>query len=291
MIELSGKNKKMANDADAERRRKMVNEDGGLNLEWYESEALTPKISVVMQSYLGEYPGSRSNPELKLFRAVQTFLFQKYKNCELIIVADGCYKTQQIYNQFFKDEPTVKLIYVGRDTGDRSLKEPVAGSDTLHHFRGYPRQVGVEAATGDLITYMDSDDIILPEHTLNIQLNYNKYPDKKWFIQKSWYDNEVGDQGIMSQLNVAPEDPITIIGVEGKWCKVNLTDDGKHLNVPWLLSHVAGLDVKWRDVIAVHGQGEDADFNTQLKTKYDGQGLCIEHEASYVRCHSDYWDL
>ena len=47
------------------------------------------KISVIMQSYLGEYPGARSNPKYKFVRAVNSFLLQKHPDKELIIVSDG----------------------------------------------------------------------------------------------------------------------------------------------------------------------------------------------------------
>ena len=47
--------------------------------------AAKPKISIIMQSYLGNYPGSRKDSHSKFLRAVQSFQNQLYKNCELII--------------------------------------------------------------------------------------------------------------------------------------------------------------------------------------------------------------
>ena len=48
-------------------------------------EILKPKISIIMQAYLGEYNGSRSNSIEKFIRAVESFNQQIYKNCEYLI--------------------------------------------------------------------------------------------------------------------------------------------------------------------------------------------------------------
>jgi uncharacterized protein with von Willebrand factor type A (vWA) domain len=74
-----------------------------------------PKISIIMQSYLGEYPGSRTDSVEKFKRAVKSFQNQLYKNCELIIVSDGCIKTQETYFSEFKTDPNIKFIFVDKD--------------------------------------------------------------------------------------------------------------------------------------------------------------------------------
>ena len=74
--------------------------------------AAKPKISIIMQSYLGNYPGSRKDSHSKFLRAVQSFQNQLYKNCELIIVADDCMETKALYNVHFKGEDNMRLIYV-----------------------------------------------------------------------------------------------------------------------------------------------------------------------------------
>ena len=48
------------------------------------------KFSVIMASYLGNYPGCANNREAKFIRSVKSFLNQSYDNKELIIVSDGC---------------------------------------------------------------------------------------------------------------------------------------------------------------------------------------------------------
>ena len=70
------------------------------------------KISVVMQVYLDEYPGARSKPKEKFIRAVNSFLNQTYENKELIIVADGCPFTPEIFYTNFHQNPQIKFIYL-----------------------------------------------------------------------------------------------------------------------------------------------------------------------------------
>ena len=53
------------------------------------------KLSLVMQSYLGEYPGSRQNAVDKFHRAVKSVLNQNNPNWELVVIADGCKITKQ----------------------------------------------------------------------------------------------------------------------------------------------------------------------------------------------------
>jgi glycosyltransferase involved in cell wall biosynthesis len=106
------------------------------------------KVSVVMASYLGDYPGRASNPEKKLVRAVKSFLTQTYDNKELIIVSDGCQNTVKIYEKIFKKFNNIKLVSIE--------KQPVYSGDC--------RNAGMDIATGDIITYLDNDDLLGKTH-------------------------------------------------------------------------------------------------------------------------------
>ena len=101
-------------------------------------------ISVVMMSYLGEYPGSRSNPIPKFNRAVQSVVNQTYKDWELIIVSDGCELTNKEYETNWKDNPKIKLIKTRK---------------SMSKWPGSKRQIGANHATYDWVTYLDSDDV------------------------------------------------------------------------------------------------------------------------------------
>ena len=74
-------------------------------------------ISVIMPSYLGEYPGSRSNPKEKFIRAVESFRLQDHSKKELIIVSDGCEITNSIYFERWLNDKNISLIRVEKQKG------------------------------------------------------------------------------------------------------------------------------------------------------------------------------
>jgi len=106
------------------------------------------KVSVVMASYLGAYPGRASNPEQKFVRAVKSFLTQTYENKELIIVSDGCEVTERLYQFNFSKFPHIKFIKIE--------KQPTYSGDC--------RNAGLDLVEGDIVTYLDNDDIFGKKH-------------------------------------------------------------------------------------------------------------------------------
>jgi glycosyltransferase involved in cell wall biosynthesis len=243
-----------------------------------------PKISIIMQSYLGDYPGSRTDAIGKFRRAIKSFQNQLYKNCELIIVADGCTKTHQIYSREFKNDPSIKFIFIDKDTPN--MYE--VNEDGHKYYRGFPRRVGVGAATGELITYMDSDDFLLPEFTLTLLLTYNIDTNLSWWINTEWYDNENANWEDSLQLFGSDHvNDTSIEGLNGKWTKTRVKP-GMAVLSPWLLMHKAECITKWRDTLGM--VSEDSDFNRRLRIDYP-KGMALDR-AIYVRCHyRDLWDI
>lgn len=109
---------------------------------------VSPKISVIMASYLLPYPGAATNRDKKFVRAVNSFKKQTYQNKELIIVSDGCPITVELYNKFFSNDENIKLIQIP--------KQPL--------YSGEMRNVAFKIAKGDIISYLDSDDILGKNH-------------------------------------------------------------------------------------------------------------------------------
>ena len=101
-----------------------------------------------MASYLGAYPGRASNPEQKFVRAVKSFLTQTYEDKELIIVSDGCDVTERLYEFNFKKFPNIKFIKIE--------KQPTYSGDC--------RNAGLDLVEGEIVTYLDNDDIFGKRH-------------------------------------------------------------------------------------------------------------------------------
>lgn len=106
-----------------------------------------------MASYLGNfYNSSRTNREAKFVRAVKSFLNQTHEDKEIIIVADGCDVTERLYNEHFKNNPQVIFF--------KSMK--------METYAGGIRNAGLKLAKGDIITYLDNDDVIEKTHLATI---------------------------------------------------------------------------------------------------------------------------
>lgn len=241
------------------------------------------KVSIVMQSNLTNYPGSREDAVNKFRRAVESFKNQIYKYAELIIVADGCVKTQQIYNREFANDKSIKFIYVDRKDTPRTYEITENGK----YFRGFSRRLGVAAATGTVVTYMDSDDYLLPEFTMTCMLVYNIAPEMDWWINGSWYDSSSHTWEESENLQQSDHSKaITVDGLDGTWTPT-VVKPGLAILSPWLFMHKATCNTKWRDTI---NGSEDVDFNKRLREEYP-RGYSYA-KPIYVRCHYDgLWDL
>jgi glycosyltransferase involved in cell wall biosynthesis len=249
------------------------------------------KISIVMQSYLGDYPGSRTDALAKFRRAVKSFENQIYKNCELIIVADGCVKTNQIYNREFKQNPNIKLVFLDRDKEEDPTGNSIEYKGAEYKiWRGAAKSLGVAAASGKLITYMDSDDYLLPEFTQTLLFIYNSSKEKQWWLNKSWYTNQAdkSQAGDLFRVNMESEPAINIENIRSLWKEVKLTN-GSMPEKSWLFMHVAeGPIVKWRDTFG--NLSQDSDYIKRFRSLYP-KGSIFE-KPIYVKCHSaNNWDI
>lgn len=240
------------------------------------------KISIIMQSNLSDYPGSRTDAVNKFKRAVKSYQDQIYKNTELIIVSDGCNRTHQIYNREFKDDSSIKFLFLDKTGVPQMYDETENGK----YHRGFPRRAGVGVSTGSLITYMDSDDYLMPEFAMTLMLIYNSAPDLDWYINTAWYDNAehpYKDSEVMQDS--VSEEPKTIEGINSEWL-VSRVKPGFAVLSPWLFMHKSSCTTQWRDTI---GGSEDTDFNKRLRSEYPS-GYSYERPV-YVRCHyADKWD-
>jgi glycosyltransferase involved in cell wall biosynthesis len=254
------------------------------------NEVKKPKVSVVMQVYLGDYPGSRTDSVLKFHRAVKSFLGQSYENSELIIASDGCKITWQHYEQFYADNKKIKFVYVDKKGLPNMYEERLEG---YKYYRGVPRQAGCSIASGELITYMDSDDFLHPKFLYEIVYQYNNaHEDAVWFLNNTWYDHVNIMTQAISNLNILdPYNQDRIINIP--FLKADFIPSkvkaGLVVNTPWLLTHKADIKTRWKDTLGT--TSEDVDFGRRLREDYKGLGSQFS-APTYIRCHyTGLWDV
>lgn len=198
------------------------------------------KISVIMPSYLHEYQTgphkSASNREFKFRRAVDSFLTQSHEDSELIIVSDGCEITNRIVEEEYSSQ-----IYSGAIILEKMEKQ--------EQFSGRVRARGVELATGDLICYLDTDDIFGIDHLKTIDIYYEQNSD--W----CYYDDYLYDGDKKTVREVKPEH-----------CKIGTSS----------FCHKSSAPVLWKD-----GYGHDWKTISEM--------LALKHSKintpEYLVCH------
>ena len=231
------------------------------------------KFSVVMMSYLKDYPGARTNPIPKFHRAIRSFLNQTHANRELIIVSDGCEITNQEYLKW-QHIDTIKLIHAQKS----DFKWP-----------GSQRQLGVDAATGDWIAYLDTDDIYHPLHLQNIVYHIESNKGVRAILNssfaqlidmKDWNNKEPFNVSVAAKTITIPANqyPLTITD-EGKLYYYATRElDGTQYGTSRTF-HAKEIPAKWEDS---NQRGEDLIFSNKLRAL--PTSIRID-EPSYIVCH------
>lgn len=267
------------------------------------------KISVVMQSYLGDYPGSRSNPEFKFVRAVHSFLSQRHPDKELVIVSDGCDITKRLYEQLYVNDHRIQFVYISKKQTKKMYEEEEKEGKTIRYYRGTPRRLGCSLASGEIITYMDSDDIMLPNRLSDLAEAWKDKPDDvKWasnplrYVHKNAVTiEELTKKHFEGTVNIDKENPIDFrtIGydiVEPFY--INLMLPETHFSTAtYAISHRNDIKATWQDCISIwkekqiiSGNSEDMLFVQKLKMLH-GLGF-RQPSAAYAVCHySKLWDV
>ena len=201
------------------------------------------KVSVIMASFLGEYNGTK-NRDQKFIRAVNSFLNQTYKNTELIIVSDGCPITNQICEQRYINEPNFKLVKMEKQ----------------NIFSGNVRNAGLENVdpNSQLITYLDSDDVIGKAH---IETIVNQFDTKEFDMV--YYNDFLTLTHDFKQLQRRDVQP--------RWASIG-TSSISHINSP----EVQGC---WCD-----GYGHDFLFFLRLVSK-GFRFKKLDIDPKYIVCH------
>lgn len=276
------------------------------------------KLSIIMQSYLGDYPGARSKPEEKFIRAVYSVIAQTSRNWELIIIADGCEITKRLYNTYFKNYKNIKFKMVEKPEESKMYMSSNAG---VKFYRGTPRKEGVKIATGDWICYLDSDDMILRDAVDTILNQIRRAEDMKlnktglelrYIFNECIIENltlmqieDLIEAKIESSKELEREhkrerisDPFEIEGLEGIWISVKTVFREKRdkkvlpISTAQFLHKRGWPEWEWGDTES-DGISEDNAFIKPITLKGEEAkhaGLLQLHY--YVRCHmKGVWDF
>jgi glycosyltransferase involved in cell wall biosynthesis len=243
------------------------------------------KISMIMMSFLDDYPNARTNSIPKFKRAVYSFINQDYEDKELIIVADGCDVTKHIYEKYFSQHDNITLLWAEK---------------SKNRWPGKLRQLGVDYCDGDYIAYLDADDVIMPDHIDRIvknikDSNYSKFllntgGSIPIIIHEPYKYEQTGRIDITDTFHVTKESieaakstgraytlQLPLYG-ELTMLKINFEDpSGTHLII-----HSKDIKTRWQSIDTPMG-GEDKLFIETLKKEYEP---FIYKEYTYIVCHS-----
>jgi len=196
------------------------------------------------------------NRDKKLIRAVNSFLKQTHEDKELIIVSDGCDITNRIYDENWKTNPIIKLF--------PSPKQVM--------YSGGIRNIGCKMATGDIITYLDNDDVLGKNHLSEI---LNKFDTDKY----GWvyYDD----------LMVLPETKFTKFQkrmVEPRFGSIG-TSSISHVNFYTNPKYKGTVIPEWNNL---NGYGHDFLYVLKLAS-FGGPFMKLkdmaEVNSAYIVCH------
>lgn len=183
-------------------------------------------------------------------RAVKSVAVQTYTNWELRIVSDGCEITERLYNEMcdmgLNQTMHIRLIPID--------KQPL--------FSGNVRQAGLEHATGNLISYLDSDD--------QWGVNHLEYLHKH-FHQYDWY---IFNDHLITGKTIAGNDVF-----HERNCKIKFGQCGTS-NIVHKRIFSGGYQPTWQ---GLDGRGHDFEFIKRLRA--NGPDFGLIPEAQYYVCH------
>lgn len=160
-----------------------------------------------MPSLLSNYNRAASNRVPKFIRAIDSVAAQTFTNWEMIIVSDGCDITT---------DETIKYLFNHRELSNKIIGIYVKRTQL---WSGIPRNVGIERATGDAIAYLDTDDMMTPDHLQFIATSFDNNPAADWIwfndllpIGDGWHVNKcsVNHYGRCGTANIAHRRSINV---------------------------------------------------------------------------------
>jgi glycosyltransferase involved in cell wall biosynthesis len=129
--------------------------------------SLKPRLSIIMRTY---------NRKDLIVEAVRSALRQKFQDLELVIVNDG------------GDREVDRAI-------ERVWDKRIVYAYALHSGPAGAFNVGLSLARGDLISFLDDDDIVYPDHFYRLVSHLDAHPEVKAIytdLKQAWMDAGTG---------------------------------------------------------------------------------------------------
>ena len=168
---------------------------------------MNPKISVIVPMY---------NAERFLRFCVTSILEQTFKNFELILI-DDC--------------STDRTLEIAKNFGDKRIK--ILQTEKNLGYPGAVRNIGIDAAIGEYIYFMDHDDVILP-NAFEILAEVADKSRADVITTMSWYiSSDFSDEDDMTlhKIDLRPPKPVSKDLKTRLWREI--VEQGVHF-APWL---------------------------------------------------------
>lgn len=118
-----------------------------------------PRFSVIIPSYLQPFKYAATHRAEKFIRALDSLVNQTFTDYEAIVISDGCARTIQLFEDHYAQYDFFKLV--------KLTKQPL--------WSGEVRNAGIRIATGELITYLDTDDKLGVRHLEKLNAAMQNY--------------------------------------------------------------------------------------------------------------------
>lgn len=155
----------------------------------------TKKISVIIPTY---------NAEKYILSCLHALETQTYSNLEIIMINDGSKDSTNEKIENFLKSSSLDVLYISQK----------------NHGQAYCRNRGIDAATGDYIAFIDSDDHIEPDYLEQLYKTAETYHAD---VVNCGYRTVKEDGTILSEVSVSPFAPVTDYGRAGifvVWAKL-----------------------------------------------------------------------
>tara|TARA_X000000950_G_scaffold289460_1_gene413736 strand:- start:172 stop:939 length:768 start_codon:yes stop_codon:yes gene_type:complete len=205
-------------------------------------------ISFIMQSFIDESRYWKNS--LSFIKSVKSFENMQDERSELIIVSDGCKKTEEAYFNNFSLNKNIKYIFLDKKSNH------INGLDKKR-FRGLPREVGRSISSGYVTAYLDSDDRLMSNASKIIRNAWNNpgvNSNIEALFQTDCYRNTselVGGGLCDPKMWKSIGDTIKIDDLFGDWSAMRLKGN-KRSGSTWTITHLSSCDSKWKDTNDIH---------------------------------------